>query len=252
MSELFETNGKIGDKATAVAVGRASEPVLASDGFISMVLSQPDGAEKIELLRELIAMKNAERERISKEQFDIHFAEMRQELQPVVKTKLNGGTKSVYAPLEDMQAMCDPVIFKHGFSYSWREEAIENGGKRIIMDINGYGYTKSVAWDAPSYDGNRATNPLQSAGVQSTYGQRYTYKGGFGIVTKGEDTDGETIDIDDELRTTLNNLGGASTLETLMNFYKNTYEKYKQDPGKLRLIIGEYNLRKQALQGGAK
>lgn len=249
MNELFETEAK---NTTELVERRNSEPILASDGFISMVLSQPDGAEKIELLRELIAMKNAERERIAKEQFDAHFSTMRQELQPVVKTKLNGGTKSVYAPLEDMQAMCDPVIFKHGFSYSWREEAIENGGKRIIMDVNGYGYTKSVAWDAPSYDGNRATNPLQSAGVQSTYGQRYTYKGGFGIVTKGEDTDGETIDIDDELQKVLDNIESASTLETLMNFYKGTYEKYKQDQNKISLIIGRYNLRKQALQGGSK
>lgn len=223
------------------------ENALTSDGFISMVLAQPDGAEKIALLRELIAMRDAERKRIAQEQFDTHFAEMRNELQPVVKSTVNKGTNSMYASIETMQDVCDPVIFKHGFSYSWREEALEAERKRIIMDICGYGHTKSVSWDAPKFEGNRATNALQSAGIQSTYGQRYTYKGGFGIVTKGEDTDGQHIDIDDEMRNDLASIGGSKTMEALMNCYKSSYEKYKGEPEKLRLIIGEYNIRKQDL-----
>lgn len=229
------------------------ETALTSDGFIATVLSQPDGESKIALLRELIAMRNEERARMAKEDFDDHFAAMQRALHPVVKRKLNGGTSSYYAPIEDLQDQCDPVIFEHGFSYSWREEAIDESRKRIIMDICGYGHTRSIPWEAPIISGNRATNALQNAGIQSTYGQRYTYKSGFGIVTKGEDTDGHVVDIDDELQKDLSNIGGAKLMESLLNFYRSSYEKYKANPEKLRLVIGEYNIRRKELEkDGAK
>ena len=84
---------------------RQETALMSSDNFIATVLSQPDSAEKVQLLRELIAMQNAERERQNKEQFDLHFAELRRALQPVVKTRVNSGTNSKFAALEDLSAI---------------------------------------------------------------------------------------------------------------------------------------------------
>lgn len=230
---------------------RPESSPMTSDSFIDKVLSQPDSAEKVQLLRELIAMQNAERERICKENFDMHFAELRKALAPVVKTRLNTGTNSKFAALEDLQGPCDPIIFEHGFSYSWDEEALGEGRKCVVMYIYGYGYTKSVRWEAPHFEGNRATNPLQSAGVQSTYGQRYTYKGGFGIVLKGEDTDGgNTFEIDAELRDTLEKLERAETVEKLLDFNKIALEKYATNPNAKTFILGTYAQARKRLTGG--
>lgn len=230
---------------------RSESSPMTSDGFIGMVLSQPDSAEKVQLLRELIAMQNAERERICKENFDIHFAELRKALAPVVKTRLNTGTSSKFAALEDLQSACDKIIFEHGFSYSWDEEALAEGRKCVIMYIYGYGHTRPIRWEAPHFDGNRATNPLQSAGVQSTYGQRYTYKGGFGIVLKGEDTDGgNTFEIDPELKATLEKLEGAETIDKLLDFNKIALEEYANNANAKTFILGTYAQARKRLTGG--
>jgi hypothetical protein len=220
---------------------------MTSGDFIATVLSQPDSAEKVQLLRELIAMQNAERERVCKENFDTHFAELRKALGPVVKTRVNTGTSSKFAALEDLQGPCDPIIFEHGFSYSWDEEALAEGRKCIIMYVFGYGHTRSFRWEAPHFDGNRAINPLQGAGIQSTYGQRYTYKAAFGIVLKGEDTDGATIELDPELVSTLDKIEKAPDLQKLMDIYQIAYKRYEANANQLRLIVGEYNLAKQAI-----
>jgi hypothetical protein len=45
-----------------------------------------------------------------------------------------------------------------------------------------------------SNEGKTTANILQMRGIQSTYGQRYTFKAGFGIVIAGEDTDGDRLD----------------------------------------------------------
>ena len=232
---------------------RQETALMSSDNFIATVLSQPDSAEKVQLLRELIAMQNAERERQNKEQFDLHFAELRRALQPVVKTRVNSGTNSKFAALEDLQAACDQTIFDHGFSYSWDEEALGEGRKCIVMYVFGYGHTRAIRWEAPHFEGNRATNPLQSAGVQSTYGQRYTYKAAFGIVLKGEDTDGgDRFEITDELKKTLASIHDAPDVNSLMDIYKAAYARYQGNQNELKLVVGEYNLAKQAITKGTQ
>jgi hypothetical protein len=153
----------------------------------------------IEVLERFIALRKSEEERQARIAFEERFAKLRAELRPVIKAKENTFLRSKYAPLESLQAMCDDTIFKHGFAYTWREEAIE-GGKRIWMDITGYGHTKSNYFDTPdleplkSNEGKAVQNVLQARGIQSTYGQRYTFKAGFGIVIAGEDTDGDRLD----------------------------------------------------------
>ena len=153
----------------------------------------------IEVLERYIALRKSEEERQARIIFEAHFAQLRAELKPVVKRKENSFLKSKYAPLEMLQDDCDDLISAHGFFYTWREEAIE-GGKRIWMDISGYGHTRSNYFDTPdieplkSNEGKAVTNILQARGIQSTYGQRYTFKAGFGIVIAGEDTDGERLD----------------------------------------------------------
>jgi hypothetical protein len=171
----------------------------------------------------------------------------------VVKNKVNTGTSSKYATLDYLQQQCDETIFRHGFSYSWNEEPGEGGRKRTLMYIYGYGHMHTVVWEAPTIEGNRATNALQCAGIQSTYGQRYTYKAGFGIVVKGEDADGQIVEIDGDMQAALDKIKSAETVEALMAVYQTAYERYRDNQSKLRVVVGEYTLAKQAIiKGGGK
>lgn len=220
-AELFNEEPK--KTGTEVAV------VSNEDRLLEKVLDSGN----IEVLERYIALRKSEEERQARIVFEEHFAQLRSELLPVIKTKLNKAFGSKYAELSDLQHSCDPTIFKHGFFYSWREEALEVG-KRIWMDISGYGHTRSNFFDCLPIEKNNAQNSLQIGGVMSTYGQRYTFKAGFGIVIAGEDTDGNTLDegsVTMDLREYLNS--GKLTPEAV-SIIKNELDKESPDLSKLR------------------
>lgn len=246
MAELFDAPAR----AEVPAVVQAQE-----DRLLEKVLESGN----IEVLERFIALRKSEQERQSRLDFEAHFALMRRELPVIRKTKevkIRGTKAYSYEPIERIQAECDPIIFRHGFSYSWREEAIQSG-KRVWLDITGYGYTRSNYFDVPplnpiqSRDGNQVTNAVQMAGAMSTYGRRYTFISGFGLIVEGEDSDGVVLTIDSELQADLDRIKAATSTESIMAAYQAAYGKYKDDPNKQRLIIGEYNLAKQAVIKGA-
>ena len=234
--ELFDAEGK---QVSVSKEDRLLETVLASGN--------------IEVLERYIALRKSEEERQARLAFEEHFAMLRADLRPVIKQKENTFLRAKYAPLEVLQDACDSTIAKHGFFYTWREEAIE-GGKRIWMDISGYGHTRSNYFDTPdleplkSNEGKAVTNILQARGIQSTYGQRYTFKAGFGIVIAGEDMDGNRLDegsvemdlkefiktgklLPDAVRIIekeLNKPEGERNIETLRNYWKRAKAKVEK------------------------
>jgi hypothetical protein len=174
------------DKALNLFDDKKEITVSREDRLLETVLASGN----IEVLERYIALRKSEEERQARIVFEEHFAKMQSALPVVTKRKENGGSKSKYAPLEDIQALWDKVIREHGFSYSWREEIVPDfDGKRILLDIMGYGYTKTNYFDSPRIDGNSAQNKIQVAGAMSTYGRRYTFVSGMGGRVEGEDSD---------------------------------------------------------------
>ena len=249
MEELFDVPAKVNAQVPAQVTAQ-------EDRLLEKVLESGN----IEVLERFIALRKSEQERRARMDFERNFAIMRRELPVIHKTKevkIRGTKAYSYEPIERIQADCDATIFRHGFSYSWREEAIQSG-KRVWLDITGYGYTRSNYFDVPplnpitSRDGNQVTNAVQMAGAMSTYGRRYTFISGFGLIVEGEDSDGIVVTIDNELQSDLDKIKTASDTNTMMDAYRTAYDKYKEDANKQRLVIGEYNLAKQALiKGGA-
>lgn len=194
MSDLFDNK----DNVPAIA------PVSREDALLAQVLSSGN----IEVLERYIALRKSEEERQSRIAFEDAFSRMRAELPSVGKNKdvsIMGNKAYSYAPVEEIQRLCDPIIYKHKFSYSWREESIATG-KRVSMDIFGYGHTRTNSFDVPtlgqitSKSGNQVTNAVQAAGAMSTYGRRYTFVSGFGVIVEGEDSDGQITDDIEQLR----------------------------------------------------
>jgi hypothetical protein len=204
----------------------------------------------IDILERFIALRAKEEERQARIAFEEAFTRMQSELPAVVKTKDNGATKSKYAPLEVIQRACDTTIHKHGFSYSWREESIQEG-KRVWMDISGFGYTKSAFFDCPKIAGNNAQNAIQIAGAMSTYGRRYTFVSGFGIVVEGEDTDGHyTVAEFGEYRELLNPLYEAKTAAQLLAAAQKIRDSLKPENSKAKDMCNKlYAIRRKELGG---
>lgn len=250
MSELFEAG--VPDKSVAPEKQEASVPAVSrttEDRLLEKVLDSGN----IEVLERFIALRKSEEERQARLAFEEHFAKLRAELKPVIKSKENTFLKTKYAPLDVLQEACDPIIIKHGFFYTWREEAIP-GGKRVWMDISGYGHTRSNYFDTPdlevlvSNEGKKVTNILQARGIQSSYGQRYTFKAGFGIVLKGEDSDGvftqQDVEEADPYKAIIAN---AQTLPELIQSFSKIWKETAGNKQVQALVRAAYETRKKEL-----
>jgi hypothetical protein len=172
-----------------VAVAGAGPPMSGTDRLIMMALQGNVDTDKLE---KLIELKNREQDREAAREYDKKFANMQKAMPVIRKGKQvkddKGQLMYAYAPLEDIQRECDPVIAKYGFSYRWREATIDTG-KRITMRISGHGHFEETTFDVPTISQNKWSNAVQAMGSMTTYGHRYTFVAGFGITVEGEDDD---------------------------------------------------------------
>ena len=215
----------------ATPVEETTTTAIVADNREDALLAQVLTSGNIEILERYIALRKSEEERQSRIAFEEAFSKMRSELPAVAKKKDNGATKSKYAPIEDIQRACDPVIHSFGFSYSWREEAIPEG-KRVWMDISGYGHTRSNFFDCPKISGNNAQNAIQVAGAMSTYGRRYTFVSGFGVIVEGEDSDGQISDDVDVLKMRLGDMLEAKDQAGKLIINQQAFDKIKEEMNK--------------------
>jgi len=185
---------------TAITTQPIPADLSPTDRLIAMAIQGGD----VDKLEKLLDLRAREEERGFRLEFDTHFGEMQAKFKPVTKNKQ--GDKGKYPPLEDLQKQNNPIIFDHGFSYYWSEETLPESCLRVVLHISGYGYTKTNYKDLPFYEpdkgsqsGKAIMNPLQAEGTRSSYGRRYTFVAGFGLVLQDEDTDG-SFDFEEGVR----------------------------------------------------
>ena len=222
------------------------------DRLITMAV---EGNADIEKLEKLIDLKNREEARMAREEYDRCFADMQSEFRPVARSKT--GDKSKYAPLDSLQRGYGPIIAKHGFSYRWSEDTLDEGRLRVSLTISGHGHSQSNHKDLPAYEpdtgatsGKPIMNILQAEGTRSTYGHRYTFIAGFGLIIEDEDTDG-VMKFDDGVKygDYILRIDEETNLESLRELVKE-YRKRLRDAGDERgvgVITKYYTNRKAEL-----
>ena len=170
-----------------------AENIPAVQDKNDMLMMKVIDTGNVEALERFIALREREESRQASLEFDRHFAEMQAEFVPVIKSKeaTDSDDKKMYAfaPIEVLQKEYGPIIARHGFSYRWKEEAIETG-KKCTLIISGHGSSRENSFDVPMIQGTKRMNPVQVAGAMSTYGRRYSFISGFGVIIEDEDADG--------------------------------------------------------------
>jgi len=238
------------EKEMTVSAGTAPSTVQASTemgALLQMAVSQDLDTEKLE---KLIELKNREEERHCKKDFDFHFAEMQKCFEPVKRGKDGYGYK--YAPIDVMQKKYGPIISDHGFSYRWRESALDNGGKKVTLIISGWGHTDdSTSFDIPKLDATKQQNAAQVLGSMSTYGKRYTFMSGFGIIVEDEDDDAAALNFEDGIAhaTEINYIRACNTMEELKDTFKALYTG-TNDRTAQQIFSMEKDKRKKELTSG--
>lgn len=215
-------------------------PAIVEESLVSKAIDKGLDAESIKMLIELA---NKQEDRRAKQDFDYNFSQMQSELPAITKTAK--GYNYMYARLEDLQKLCNPIISKHGFSYSWREESIDSG-KRTILSIKGYGYVQENFFDAPILTGTTQMNSVQVAGAMSTYGRRYTFIAGFGLTVEGEDNDAE-FDVNEELQKYITLINTAPDIKRLSEVFSEAWNAYKTNKIAAKILSSSKDARKKAL-----
>ena len=177
---------RMNDIATTGATGM--EP-LAS------LLADPDRIKDIPVdnLERLFALQREWRADRAREDFAIAFNAVQGEMRPVAKVARNVHTKSMYARAEDVTAMLDPVINKHGFSRSISTDdcpAADHMRFTLILRHVG-GHEERHHLDAPvdnvGMAGNATKTRLHGMASSYTYCERHLLCKVFGVHIVSDD-----------------------------------------------------------------
>jgi hypothetical protein len=108
-----------------------------------------------------------------------------------VKFKASGNVvEYTYAPLPKIKEIIQPCLDKHGLSYRWEFENMEDGkikGTCILTHEAGHSESSFLVADR---DTSGSKNSIQSIGSARTYLQRYTIIAVLGLTSVEEDNDG--------------------------------------------------------------
>jgi hypothetical protein len=152
----------------------------------------------IEIVREVIAMRNAERAANALIAFNNAFASAKAVIKPVEKNRrvsfksTKAGTADVDYAHEDMEAISiaiDRALADNGLSYRFRPTQKEGGQFTLTCIIS----HRDGHFEETTLPGSRDTsgmkNDLQGTMSTMTYLERYTLKLALGLAVKGEKQD---------------------------------------------------------------
>ncbi len=229
-----------------VAVITSAPPVMIDSTPQSMLAFMVQQNVDIERMKAMIDLVHAEEERAAKQTFALKFAQMQAKFEAIPRSaRAMDKEKELYdyAPIEAMVKTNGRIIGDHGFSYSFREELLEDGKtRRFFLDIQGWGHTKTTFVDLP--DGG-AKAPLMNAAQASrslqSYGQRYAMFAGFGFVTEGEDDDtaGLTFEFGVTFSNEIDLIRNSDRDNWKANYAMAIKDKAPEDVEKLAVIKGQ-------------
>jgi hypothetical protein len=108
-------------------------------------------------------------------------------------TSQKGRTNYRHSSLDHITAKVNPVLGRHGLTYSWVTEQ-NQGAVTVHCDVmHVMGHRERVTLTGPRDEsGNK--NAIQSIGSAVSYLQRYTLLAALGLSTGGQDDDGRASD----------------------------------------------------------
>ena len=149
----------------------------------------------VETVERLWALNKEFEERQAAKAFNIAFNKMQSEMTPVHKAARNAQTNSMYALIEDIQSMLDPLLTRNGFSHSIStEDSSQPDHIRFVLWLRHIdGHVEKHMLDAPidnlGMKGTPNKTRLQGMGSSYSYAKRYLVCNVCGVIV-GDDTDG--------------------------------------------------------------
>lgn len=157
------------------------------------------GKDGVEVLERLHAIHKEERAFHARGAFAEAMNDLKAELPPVTKSvpgqhgasRVGTRTKGMYAPLDTIAEVLDPVASKHGFSYRFGRE-VKDGKEWVVCVVTHRGgHSETTYYPAMDDESSKGKSPLHARGSGDTFARRYALTAAFSIVTADPDDDGE-------------------------------------------------------------
>lgn len=151
----------------------------------------------LDRLEKMMEMQERYERREAEKAFSAAFAAAQSEMPIVKKNQWNNQTKSDYADLGAVLKVCQPVLAKHGLSFSMTPSPSKTSGMYAVeYEIRHKdGHTKSaVVEDIPADikgpNGTVNKTGIHGFGSSMKYAQRYVFCMVFNVAIEGDDDDG--------------------------------------------------------------
>lgn len=172
----------------------------------AMIMKAIDKGSSVDTIEKLLNL----RERLNKEKAEIALREAMTKFQsicPIIKktkkvpNKDNKGTRYKYAPLEEIAKTIKPYMKECGLSYDVESSLVKIGEDWFVQDkvtiYHTLGAFKSSTFSTP-IDKDAYMTKQQTFGSADSFSIRYALRNALGLVTAGDDDDGEGGDNPEE------------------------------------------------------
>lgn len=174
-------------------------------------------------LEKLMALQERWEDRRAAERFAEALAAFQAECPPIVKRRdaaFNGRRVYSFASLDDIMAVAQPLLCKHGLSVSHSADLSGDGALHAVCRVRCGSHvdTSEITLPVPR---EMKVNATQQMGAAMSYAKRYAVCNALGITVTDEDTDAAqtddpvTQDQADELRGIADGMGGDTAARFL-------------------------------------
>ena len=183
--ELIEQPAAVQMAAPEAAPARAPTPME----MIAQALQKSgDLAGNIELAAKMIDLAERIEAKQAEKAFFVALRAAKAEIEPIRKSK--PGAFSNYAPVGVMAKAVDPILSRHGLSYTWPIIEIDGSNLLVTCEVaHESGFRRETTFPA-AIEKTNAIDLTQARGKAATYGRRYSLEAALGLTTIDRDLDG--------------------------------------------------------------
>ena len=187
------------DQIERVAKREASLPANVGLNMQALLNRAIDKMVPIDYLQKILDLVEKQRAQWAKERFFEDMALFQAECPIIEKTKEARDTRPgkgdlllyVYAPYEDIAAVVQPVLTRHGFSAAIKTKVESHDSVRIVTSTcvirHKDGHSEETIFEVPVGEGTQIMSPMQKVAAASSFSRRYAYRDALNLAMKGED-----------------------------------------------------------------
>lgn len=162
-----------------IEAGGPPKQEIVSGGLLSVIeRAARDPNVDIDKMERLFQMQERVQERQDNADFNEALRCAQAEMPAIFKANKNETTRSTYTQLEDLNAAVNPVMTRHGFSFSFGTAVSHlDGHYRVICDLSRGPVTRQYFADVPidntGMKGTKNKTDTHGFGSAMSYGRRY-------------------------------------------------------------------------------